>query len=149
MRHLKLFSLFVLVLVLAACGQNRLPSTDQVTNQRICTEIGCSSGLIVRLTGNVPETFTIAVQRPGQPPIVAICPDGRITVPEREANATAVCEPDGVLFVGFTPEEVEIVVRSGQQGLTRLVEPTYEKVQPNGPGCPPTCEQATVEINMP
>ncbi len=149
MRHLKWFSLFVLVLVLTACGQDMLPNADQVTGERGCTEIGCSSGLIVRLTGHVPETFTIAAQRPGQPPIVAICPDGRITVPEREGDATAMCEPDGVFFIGFTPEEVEIVVRSGQQGLTTLVEPTYEKVQPNGPGCPPTCRQATVEINIP
>lgn len=149
MQRLKLFSLFVLVLVLAACGQEVLPGVDQITGERGCTEIGCSSGLIVRLTGDVPETFTIAAQRPGQPPIVAICPEERITVPEREAGATAMCQPDGVFFIGFTPEEVEVVVRIEQQSLTERVRPTYEKVQPNGPGCPPVCEQAVVEITIP
>lgn len=150
MRRFLLLLLFVLMLGVAACRTESLPSADQLTGQRGCTEIGCSSGLTVRLVGNVPDAFTIAAQRPGQPPIVAICPEGRITVPDREAGASAICQPDGVFFDNFTPEEVEIVVRVGQSNnVSRLVKPTYEKVQPNGPGCPPVCEQAVVEIELP
>lgn len=111
-----------------------LAGCDDTTSQA-CTEIGCSDGLRVTLR-----------QAPGvELQVVASTGAGD------ERTGTCVVEPDGsceVRFYDFVPEEVTIAVFGGDQPVSVTLQPAYGELQPNGPGCPPICRQATVELNL-
>jgi hypothetical protein len=48
-----------------------------------------------------------------------------------------------------TPSEITVLLeRDGQQVAQQTFSPTFESVQPNGPGCPPVCEQAEAEFSF-
>lgn len=101
-----------------------------------CTLIGCESGLEVQLVGTPPEAYRVEASAPGQPtPRVVEC------------TATNPCGPR-VFLRDFTPESATIRLIVGADTATRTVRPSYETVQPNGPGCPPTCRQASVQIDL-
>jgi hypothetical protein len=64
----------------------------------------------------------------------------------------AECAPGGpcvAFFAGRTPESATVRVIAGAQVVSRELRPDYERVQPNGPGCPPVCRQATVVVALP
>jgi hypothetical protein len=115
-----------LTAVLTACDG----STDAA-----CTEIGCNDGLFVVLRGTPGVEFEID----------ASTSNGDVR------NASCVVDPDGscqIGFYGFVPEDVTLAVSGVDQQLSVTLEPAYETFQPNGPGCPPICRQATLEINL-
>jgi hypothetical protein len=48
-----------------------------------------------------------------------------------------------------TPSEFTVrLERDGQQVAQQTFSPTFESVQPNGPDCPPVCEQAEAEFSF-
>ena len=101
---------------------------------RACTEIGCDSGITLEFTGTLPESFTVTARVDGQ--VVA-------TV---QCNAQRAC-PQAFL-AGVTAPRVEIHVTGTGLDVRREVTPSYVTTQPNGPGCPPTCTQARVRIDV-
>lgn len=102
---------------------------------RPCTEIGCSDGLYVVVQGTPGLEFAVVAA----------------TSAGDERTVSCVVDPDGSClagFYGFLPDEVTLAVSGGGQQVSVTLEPAYEDVQPNGPGCPPICRQATVEFNL-
>ncbi len=121
--------LFFAVALAAACSNNS-PQPPHV-----CTQIGCESGLRVDRGGAPAGPFRVEAQAAGGgAPRVFECPAG-----ER-------CE--SAFFADFTPEEATIRVIADGRTTARTVRPTYERVQPNGPGCPPICRQGRVRVEV-
>jgi len=102
---------------------------------RACTEIGCSDGLYVELQGTPGAALEVVAS----------------TLSAEERSAGCIVPPAGscvVAFDGFVPQEVTLAVLGGDRPVSVTVEPAYEDLQPNGPGCPPICRQATVEVDL-
>lgn len=121
--------LFIAAITCVATACSRTPEP------RVCTQIGCNSGLIVELP-DVPSPYTVSVRVPGQdrPARVAECG------PDRPCTGSE-------FFADYTPDVVEIQVTAAGDSRTEVFRPEYESVRPNGPGCPPVCRQATVVFN--
>lgn len=123
----------VIVLVVAAVAAACSNSSSQPP--QVCTQIGCESGLQVELSGAPAGPFRVEAQAAGDgAPRVFECPAG------------GRCE--SAFFADFTPEEATIRVIAGGRTTARTVRPTYERVQPNGPGCPPVCRQGRVRVEV-
>jgi hypothetical protein len=120
----------------APLGGSGAPETPTV---RACTEIGCSDGLIFDLIGDVPAEFDFLLMTPAGADIAAQCPAGGELVR---------CQGDQVVVDGFAPEELTVRITWEAGDFVKTFTPAYEKVQPNGPGCPPVCQQATVAIDL-
>jgi len=121
--------ILAVVAITAACsnGSSQPP--------QICTQIGCESGLQVILSVAPAGPFRVEAQAAGDDaPRVFECPAG-----ER-------CE--SAFFADFTPEEATIRVIANGRTTARTVRPTYERVQPNGPDCPPICWQGRVRVEV-
>lgn len=98
-----------------------------------CTQIGCSDVLTVVVENAPPTPYTVEV----------ILPD--------DTRRTARCEAGpgcnaGLFFEGVTSEEVTVRITDGAGSSSEVVHPNYHVVQPNGPGCPPICKQARVQV---
>jgi hypothetical protein len=97
--------------------------------------IGCEDGL----------TVVVAAAQQGPFRLAARGTDG--TTREHECPPGQEC---GEIFLpGFLPEEVTLELTAGGTTSTRTVRPEVETLQPNGPGCPPTCRQARVSLPWP
>jgi len=102
---------------------------------QVCTKIGCESGLQVELGGAPVGPFRVEAQAAGGGAArVFECPAGQR------------CEI--AFFADFTPAEATVRVITGGRTTERTVRPTYERVQPNGPGCPPICRQGRVRVEV-
>jgi hypothetical protein len=114
-------------LVLAACS----PFTNTA---RVCTEIGCNSGIKVILESPPAGAYRIeAYVYPQGPRYVFRC--------ERQSGCM-----DQIFLVEFTPYRlfIEVVSDSGTQRYE--VVPKYQESRPNGPDCPPHCRTAVVRL---
>lgn len=98
-----------------------------------CTEIGCSDGLNVELTGTLPPSFTVAVL--GEDQVL-----GRMDCP-----SSATCGRH-LFFENVAAQRVRLVVTVA--GVSRSYErtPEWRATRPNGPGCEPVCRQASVSV---
>ena len=120
----------LVILALAAACSNSSSQPPQV-----CTQIGCESGLQVELGGAPAGPFRVEAQAAGGGAArVFECPAGQR------------CE--FAFFSDFTPEEATIRVIADGRTTARTVRPTYGRVQPNGPGCPPICRQGRVRVEV-
>ena len=122
------------IIAFAASVALLLSSCDGATDQA-CTEIGCSDGLFVTLLAAPGGEYTVT----------ATAGTGEVR------NGRCVVSQDGSCLVGlpgFVPAEVTLVVSGEGRQVSVTVEPNYEDFQPNGPGCPPVCRQASVEIDL-
>jgi hypothetical protein len=101
-----------------------------------CTRIGCASGAAIEINGALPDSYTVTLFAPGEAPRVVHC------APAQECMGR-------VFFEGVTASDVEIEI-AGDVGWRerRTVSLTYATSQPNGPGCPPICRQATARIDL-
>jgi hypothetical protein len=121
--------ILAVIAIAAACSQ----ASSQPP--QICTRIGCESGLRVELSGAPAGPFRVEAQAAGEAaPRVFECRTG-----ER-------CE--SAFFADFTPEEATIRVVADGRTTARNVRPRYERVQPNGPDCPPICWQGRVRVEL-
>ena len=109
-------------------------SSNPASEERVCTLIGCNSGLNIALAGAADGPFRIEAT------------DGT-AVHEFDCPAGARCER--ISFDEFQPESVTVRVIAAGDTATTTSRPTYTTVQPNGPGCPPSCRQATVTVRKP
>lgn len=109
---------------------------------RVCTEIGCSSGLTVELAAAAGGPFKVEVlPLPGGNPIdgehVYECPGGPTCTQE-------------VFFAGMVATDfmVRVTTTTGVR-TTSFHDIEYATVRPNGPGCDPECQQARVVALLP
>ncbi|HVF59584.1 MAG TPA: hypothetical protein VNJ70_07235 [Thermoanaerobaculia bacterium] len=100
---------------------------------KACTMIGCSDGITVVVENAPAPPYTVEV----------ILPDG--TSRTSRCEAAPGCDA-GLFFEGVTAEELTVRVTAGAGSSSEVVHPTYHVVQPNGPGCPPICKQARVQV---
>lgn len=105
------------------------------TIPRACTQIGCSDGLTVQVAGTTPQTFTVEAIAPGVEPRIAQSPGGQSGSSQ-------------FFFEDSTPEEVTIRITWNGGSVTETFRPSYETVRPNGPNCPPECQQGRVLITV-
>lgn len=117
-----------MLMVAASCTNNAPPA-------EVCTLIGCDDGLAVEIAGDRDGPVQIRVEAPDQETRTFECSDASVRC--------------GTFLGGFTPSEVTVVViDAGGQETARTLTPTYETTYPNGPDCPPGCEQATVRMSV-
>ncbi|MFZ5481629.1 MAG: hypothetical protein ACOZNI_33005 [Myxococcota bacterium] len=113
---------------------------------KACTEIGCD------------DLVSVAVLDDGGSPVTAfhgtaILPDG--------AEIAFACNPsasggdgfdcyENVVHLHTVAETIDLYVLGDASAaeFAGVVTPEYEEVQPNGPDCPPVCEQAEVEVEL-
>jgi hypothetical protein len=98
-----------------------------------CTDMGCSDGLGVRVTHDLPGHATVRVAAAGE-------------------ERTFTCDPAFAclgFFEEWSPAEVDVeVVWEGGAFSTRAT-PEYKLVYPNGRRCGPECRQGTVGVSLP
>jgi hypothetical protein len=99
---------------------------------RVCTMIGCESGLTVVLETAPQGPYRVEARAAGEEVRVREC------LSERDCGR--------IFFADFLPEEVTLEVIAGDARASHTVRPRVETVQPNGPECPPTCRQARVTV---
>jgi hypothetical protein len=150
-----------------APGPTGEPTAAPTATQKACTEMGCENGFKVELNAKDPKktfgkgAYTVEVLSGGKASKCEIS----LPLPACEKGPAAKCTgdikvdlvasgcalpPDAHSFgpVSFpeSPAEVEIIVKKDKKKLGEgKFKPTYKTVQPNGPGCEPTCNQAPAE----
>ncbi len=121
---------------------------------RNCTAMGCISQLTINLTGNAPSEFRLKATGNAGEESVAQCKDGR-AVDDGTPQAGSIfsrfkCSSMGVTLRRFAPDEVTLTVYWGESGvLTGIFRPAYTVLQPNGPGCSPSCRSGAVTMMLP
>jgi hypothetical protein len=130
--HLRLAAALGAALAAAGCSGSSAPG-----GARMCTEIGCSNGLLVRLAGT-----------PAGPVRVEILGDGGAARHVYECGKPVECA-DGVFFAELASGDVRVRVTSAAGTLTHAARPAYVLTRPNGPDCPPVCRQATLTVPLP
>ena len=157
-------------------GPQRSPD-NPLTPPLACTLIGCEDGLKVELrpaSGWPAGEYRFRIQANG---VVVTC-RGSLPLPscvgssESGAQKNVSCDNEGLVqvvesgcalpadaqaFPGLwfdpklRPTRVEIsITRDGQLVAETEIAPSFERVQPNGPACPPTCDvaQAVVDVEF-
>jgi hypothetical protein len=119
---------------------------DDGAGGRACTEIGCNDGVTFALSPG-------AIQPAGRV-VAKACVGGRCTTHRFDPDAFA--QPGGVRIDAWLPPETldagrshtaSLTIRAGQDTIVELERTVeLERSQPNGPGCPPICHNATVRV---
>lgn len=99
----------------------------------ICTDMGCSSGVEVRLQ-----------EEPAPPYRVEADAGGGTATYVFECPAAGQCPV--IFFPDFTPDRLIVRVVTVSDTTRYEVRPSYEESQPNGPGCDPICRRAVIEL---
>ncbi len=132
-----------------------------------CTEIGCSDGLTVvvpsdaewpagdyRFVVDVEGTTTTCSGSLPLPPCetraITCDREGVVQITESGCALSAEQHAFGELhFLQGTPSSVRVEIYHQDRAVAQQsFTPTYQTVQPNGPGCGPICEQASVELPL-
>jgi hypothetical protein len=125
MRYLAL-PVLLIVILFAGCS---------AFDEQACTLIGCEDGLSLRLIDAPMDQFLLEVEEA----------EGEIH--QFECGTRHHC--DGAVFIpGVSADRVTVRVTVNESVVEREVALTYDLVQPNGPGCPPICRQATAEVSL-
>lgn len=162
------FAGFAAAILCAACGGGTEPP-------RMCTEIGCQDGLVIGFRPDAgwpageyrfeirTDGFEVACS--GSLPLASCAGPAAM-----EGGRNVSCDVDGVVQVGESgcampagthgfpellfdpgvrPGRVELrVTRDGQLVGEESIVPQYQRLQPNGPGCEPTCEFASAVVDL-
>jgi hypothetical protein len=127
-------SIVAAVGALASCGIVG-PSADKV-----CTLIGCSSGLTVHLAARPVGTYRVEVfsSYPGQQPAYIY-----------ECSAIATC-PQDIFFQDLIVDHpfVRVTTSVGTR-TTEVTKVPYADFYPNGAHCGPPCRNATITVEIP
>ncbi len=159
--------LFALVAACASSSAEAPPPATPEPPGRACTEIGCTSGLSVDwqsaggwkpgqyrfefdFDGTVTTCEAALPLKPCDVPSVTCSASGVVTIGE----SGCALPPEGQGFSGFTtagfPRSVKVrIVRDGQTLVEGTSAPSYRKVQPNGEGCEPVCQQGHETVRVP
>ncbi|MFW5739719.1 MAG: hypothetical protein ACOC1F_05075 [Myxococcota bacterium] len=150
------------------CAGNAPAPKEPAPNEPVsgeCTEIGCTDGLHIDLRAAdwEPGAYRFVVDADGRTTTCA----GSLPLRPCDAGSSLRCDGDDVLIgesgcalpaheQGFSdmelpagPAAVRIIIEhDGAVLADAKLSPEYQRTQPNGPGCPPVCNQAraTVEV---
>ena len=100
-----------------------------------CTLMACLDGVSVVIIGSASTEYSVELS-------------------DSEGGSksdTCTTRPDGSCrrqFSNYHPEEVTVRVSGPDQEVSVTVRPDYQKSQPNGPDCTPTCYLATVALDL-
>ncbi|UCC84581.1 MAG: hypothetical protein JSW46_06545, partial [Gemmatimonadota bacterium] len=125
----------LLFLTATFCAGATGDAIEDTTGPDVCTLIGCGDGLFVELAGDVPATCAVHVSAKNWEPRIFECSD---LVPGDTALS--------YFLTDFYPDELTVGVVWDNSVVVQRFTPTYEDVQPNGPGCPRTCRHGTVTM---
>ena len=169
------FPRFVLAMVTpvaVACSTATSVDPPRVDPPRACTLIGCEDGLKVDLapdSGWPQGDYRFVIESDA----VRVTCRGSLPLPSCAAGRALVCEPAVVTIVesgcalpasahGFAqisfdptmrPARVRVSIARGRgaseaEVAAAEIAPEYRTLQPNGPGCPPTCTQARSQVSV-
>lgn len=135
---------------LTACSDDLNPFSEA------CTEIGCLNFLRIELVFASQLTqadVQVVVEHSGRS---ISCSFGSENDPCHEGfhadfDPGTPENPDNlVILLDEAPEQVRVTATSDAGTETVLVEPDYQRSQPNGPDCEPTCHSAstTAEFSL-
>ena len=128
MKRIKLMVALGFSFVLIACHQQP---------QKVCTLIGCESGLKLAFKEAVPERFSFTLTASDGETRQGECPS-------RTEDSS--CLEKEIFVSQFTPDQVNLSLTLGEQTLTQSFTPDYTLLRPNGPDCDPECRQATITV---
>jgi len=112
----------------------------------ICTEIGCEDLLTLSFEtadGQPVTSFHGSVEIEGKRTEISCTPESKFET-EYECIGSK-------LVLRTSADLIHLNLRNTDQdsvGIQNSIEPTYLSVQPNGEGCPPVCQQATMVIQF-
>jgi len=136
------FALAVIALVF-------LMVSGPIIGDRMCTLVGCVGGLEIELIG-LPEAtpFEISVAFPSGETQTLACG----TENDQSEAFVKSCSPKG-MFLSLTPDveppkEITVTVTVNGKQTSEVFRPEYNKLQPNGEDCPPTCYSAKITLNI-
>jgi len=117
---------------------------------KTCTVVGCGKGLVVNLQGKVPEDFTVEVTTAAGEHAQAHCVRGR----NAEGSGPfpsyhPICYAGQLYFFGYTPDELDLTARWGEQVSSQHLKTTIVPFYPNGTDCPPLCQKWTAAFAFP
>jgi hypothetical protein len=132
------------MVIVVAVILTRFPPT------RVCTLIGCYDSLTLEFSHPLSENYTLQLTSSIGETTSITCTtssaEGQISP---TANLSAMCQPNSIIISNYTPQKVTITITWNGGSYTSTATPTYQSVQPNGPNCPPTCSQATWQLDLP
>jgi hypothetical protein len=118
--------------------------------QRLCTVMGCGPSIQLKLAGPVPPDFVVNATTPTGEIVRVHCQQNKTELdPQTTPPADAICTPNAILFISFTPQNVTITIEWGDREVSQQFQPTYTVSYPNGATCKPQCQSATVELTFP
>jgi hypothetical protein len=113
-----------------------------------CTLVGCVGGLDISLTGLPAATYQIGVIFPSGKTQTLTCYPGI----DNSFSLDTSCLSDGAFFSLdpdiAPPKKVTVTVVVDGKTFSQEFSPDYEKLQPNGKNCPPTCYSASIEMKI-
>lgn len=155
------------VLFLFGCTTNSPAPAPRPTPAKVCSEIGCKSGLELELARPTPwphgsYRFTLSIDGKS-----ASC-DGKLPLEPCERGPTFKCSDpslsvsengcalpaeqhavSGLSSTATAATKVSLVIEhQGALQATAQLTPAFQTVQPNGPGCEPVCESASLRLNL-
>ena len=136
MSHRSTAALLAVVIPLAGCLE--VP--------RACTEIGCTDGVSIELqdaAGQPLEGLSGTLTFDGQA-LAFDCGDD--TGGGNDPGVT--CLGGSIWLDLATPDTIDYAIDYEGATHTGQVSLDYEELQPNGPDCPPVCEQASATITL-
>jgi hypothetical protein len=119
-----------------------------------CTAVGCTDSITVSFSTAVPRDYKVDIELDGKPGS-ADCSEathpggGDVEVEVTGLGRTIRCTQTGALLQG-APENVRLVFTFPDAKVADVtLKPKYQTVEPNGPECEPTCDQAEVTVDLP
>jgi hypothetical protein len=128
-----------------------------VTDRRSCTALGCQDGLQIDFQASTwPQgAYRFDVDADGRSTVCACalplspsgpnggCNDAGVLLGQSGSMLPAAQQSLTGLIFHSHPKKVRIVAsRDGVSLADRTFDPQYQKLQPNGPECEPTCSSA-------
>ncbi len=123
------------VALLSACGSDG--------GGGACTEIGCTDQVLLQPRAPNGELVLKVV---GHATVDGEKIDINCLTP---SSGSVLCSDQGVTLIGVKASSFTVTFGSGDLYVSdHSVTPTYAAAQPNGAGCPPTCQQAVVDVAL-
>ena len=150
--------LFALLLLLTACNlpvaPPPAPTATLLSDPNVsanppvtCSTLECDNQLTVRLWEYIPDDYVMELITDNAETVRVHCVEN-VNVEGSGQYGEPICAAWGVTFPA-SPAEATVKLYWGNYQLTQQVKPHYEKVQPNGPDCPPICFSAEIGITVP
>jgi hypothetical protein len=126
-----------------------LMASGPVVSDQFCTLMGCVGDLNIEIAGLTANTpFEVSVVYPSGETQTLTCG----TEAEQAEPFVSSCSPTGAFF-SLTPDveppqEITVIVTIDGKQTSEVIQPAYEKFQPNGEDCPPVCYTAKILFNL-